>query len=634
MPVPGHLADHTETELAGVAAGLLASGPGDLYFLRSSPKPDTLRQILARGVKIFVATTQVKNADGSEYPTLLVRSPEDAFISVCRHLAGKYGAKRIALTGSVGKTTTKEMLRTVCQEAFNTLYSKGNQNGLAQVGRWVQKQTPETQVYIQETGAARPGMVGAAAEILRPHAFIITNVGLNHVGAYGGYQENILADKLSLDLHLPPDGVAFVNWDDPLLKEADLLSECIYYSVSDPEADYYATGLEVGEATLTFTVVEKSTGTREPVLVNAFGAHNVGNAVVTFAVGRWLGMSADQIRAGLAKYRAEGLRQNLIEVGQNRLLIDCYNASEKSAASIAEALATISPGPQGKRILVFADIDDKLGEKTEAVHRRVGKQLAEAAVDQIVLFGEHVRWVADELKGNDRFAFHTAKRSELHEYLERVVRPGDVVGFKGGQQMALAITVDALFGTGLAVLDGDTLQRRGKKFTEADLTYRSIHEYGAVLWNIPEKYPSLDLRVPANAGGLPVYMIGRLAGSGRPLRSAHIPAPIRTVAVSAFFNCRHLEEVHLPQTLRVIERSAFNNCRSLTQVNIPNSVTTIGDRAFYRCPQLRQVIIPSSVTSLGEDIFRLSPNVTVTGTRGSAAEAYCELRKIPFQSIE
>lgn len=147
-------------------------------------------------------------------------NPSEALIEVMSASGEGGSVKAIALTGSIGKASTKEMLHLVTAVKYKTVYSKNNQNGFGRVVRWKQSLPKNTEVFIQETGMSKPGSIDRAARVLRPDAFVVTNIGLNHVGSFGGKQENILAEKLNLDKHAKDGAVGFVNWDDPLLRAA------------------------------------------------------------------------------------------------------------------------------------------------------------------------------------------------------------------------------------------------------------------------------------------------------------------------------------------------------------------------------------------------------------------------------
>lgn len=624
LELPAELALAADEPFAALSAGVLNTVPGSLFFGSfDEDAAETVDRLVRRGVRMFVSDKPVRGSDGAALPRLSHPRPRAAFQELCAWIAELYPAKTIAVTGSVGKTSTKEMVQLVCSQSFSTLYSAGNQNGVAQVGRYIQKLTTDTQVFIQETGAARPGSVEAGARMLHPDAFIITNIGVNHIGNYGGSQDAILADKASHDRYLPHDGVAFLNYDDEKLRGLSLDHRIISYAIDDTTADYHAEDVEERDGRLTFTIVEADTGSRVECVVHAFGRHNVSNAVVAYAVGRWLGMPVDRILAGIRAYRGEGLRQNLTELGGRKVLVDCYNASEIAMVSTADTLQRITVPEGGRRVLVFADIDDKLGDITEEVHRRVGRQLAaEAGIDLFVCFGEHTAWTAEELKSAGRKVFHTTDRSELHRYLEDALELQDLVAFKGGQQMALSITIDTLFGSSFVLLDGDVLLRRGTDLVADGVRYRDIREFGIEARGLVDQKQT-SLVIPSELDGVPIHMVGKGAFRGTSLESVVLQSPMRTLAPSAFYQCRDLVTIELPDSLRALGRSAFNGCTSLREVRIPDGVTTIGARAFYRCENLERVWIPSSVRTIEEEVFSYSRSVVIECEAGSFADVFC-----------
>lgn len=607
---------------AFLSHSFLTSGANSIHFGKFSSEysPD-VQALIDKGTTAFVTNRQLQDSNGGQLPCLVVDDPREAFVLCCSFISSQYSAKRIALTGSVGKTTTKEMVQLVVSNSFKTLYSKGNQNGIAQIGRYVQRLTDSTEVYVQETGAGRPGLVDRGARVLHPDAFIITNIGLNHIGNYGGSQEALLEDKLSLDRYLPADGVAFVNYDDEKLREIELKHRIISYSIEDSESNYFAEDILERDGKITFMAVESSSGIRVTLTVNAFGRHNVSNALVAFAVGRWLGVPIKAIEEGIASYRGEGLRQNLMEVDGRKILVDCYNASEVAIASTAGALETITVGNRGQRVYVVGDIDDKLGEVTEEVHRRVGIELGgRSRIDRLVLFGDHMAWAADEARKLGANVFHTADRSVLNEHIKSTCTENDVVAFKGGQQMALSITIDALYGTSLILLDGDVLRTRGRARFRDLIEYRTIDEYGVELRRRSKDFEATQVVVRSAVNFQPVHLIGQLAFHNSDITAIAIPEPVRTIGVSAFYRAKKLRQVILPTSLRLIDRSAFNSCSSLTELSIPEGVTTIGKRAFFACRNLSTLKLPSSIKTIDPEAFDKCPKLKIVCVKGSYAE--------------
>ena len=128
------------------------------------------------------------------------------------------------------------------------------------------------------------------------------------------------------------------------------------------------------------------------------GLHNVLNAVCAFAVGRELGIDAQRIAEALGEYRSSGVRQRFIELNGQQFYLDCYNASEAAFYSVARTASAIDIPSDGKRVLVAADIDDKLGDLTEEIHRRVGAKLAQSDFDVFYCYGAHAAWIGEEVK--------------------------------------------------------------------------------------------------------------------------------------------------------------------------------------------------------------------------------------------
>ncbi|RCS60379.1 hypothetical protein CIK77_10295 [Microbacterium sp. JB110] len=631
VALPREVDDSVDEPYSSLAMSFFASQAGSLFFgTVDAPEhpavttlvPSMVDRLLERGIRAFVADAPVHDSSGKSVPCLVHPDPRRAFETLCAWVARQHDATTIAVTGSVGKTSTKEMVRRVCETTFATLFNEGNQNSVAQVGRYVQELSSRTEVYVQETGAAEPGRIESEARILRADAFIMTNIGVNHVGDYGGRQDLLLADKLSHDRFMPDDGIAFVNVDSPGLQELPLRHREIRYGMSE-DADYRAVDIDESDGEVRFTIVEAATGERTPVVVNAIGRHNVGNAVVAFAIGRWLQIPVEKIVEGIAAYEGEGLRQNLDVIGGRRVLVDCYNASEVAIGSTADALQALSVADGGRRIYVVADIDDKLGDITEEVHRRVGEELADREhIDRFYLFGHHAAWIAEELRARGRDVWSTTDRDELTAALRDDLTPEDVVAFKGGQQMALSITIDALFGTSFVLADGDVLEKRGTSVDVGDVVYRIIDEYGAELRKVWPESGLTEVDVVPAVHDTPVYMIGRSACSRTSLQRVRIPEPVRTLARAAFFQARSLVSVELPQSLRNIGPSAFNGCSSLREVIVPDGVTTIGHRAFYRCTGLERLVLPASVRTIDAEAFARCNGLTIESPAGSFAEAH------------
>ena len=587
--------------------------PGALYFTLRS-EADTLKAI-EKGAVAAVSAEQVLDVNGAPFPTILCQDPQDLFRRLAVITREQSQAKVIAITGSVGKTSTKDMLQLVIESSFETLTSRRNQNGIAQVARYIQRIGQDTQVYLQETGISKPGSIECTASMLQPDYFVLTNIGYNHIGYFDGKQENILHEKLALDRRAAQGAKGFVNIDDPLLRDAEYVHEVVSYSLEDTQADYYARNIEEKNATLSFEIIQSSLGTATPVTVRVPGLHNVLNAVCAFAVGRELGIDAQRIAEALGEYRSSGVRQRFIELNGQQFYLDCYNASEAAFYSVARTASAIDIPSDGKRVLVAADIDDKLGDLTEEIHRRVGAKLAQSDFDVFYCYGAHAAWIGEEVKRANRSkkVVCTQDRAELEKHVAKHMRSKrDLLCFKGGQHMELSRTLDNLLGTPYFLLDGDVYNLYTHLAQEGDLEVKVIEGYGAVI----SKYNSTDgkpaaVTIPSRVEGETTRLIGRQAFYRTLVTKVEVPAGVQSIDQAAFFKCSRLHEVKLPTTLRVIGPSAFNTCRKLEAIHIPKGVHTIERRAFAFCKALKDVYLPSTIATIDPEAFHGSENVTI-----------------------
>lgn len=613
--------------ILGVSGSVKTTMPGYVYFANGTSENyrKNVMGAFSRGALCVVTKFPIVDDEGKNLPCIVCSDPLEEIVKISSRTKARVKAKTIAVTGSIGKTSTKEMIRLVTSEAFRTVYSRSNQNGFGQVVRYAQTLPDDVEVYIQETGISKPGSLSRAARILAPDAFVITNIGLNHVGYFGGLQEGILEEKLQLDVHASDDAVGFLNWDDPLLKGASYKHKIITYSVDTDDADYCAKDVLEKNGAVDFDVFERASLRKTHVSLQVVGKHNVGNALCAFAIGRWLGLDEETIAAALRNFKPSGVRQNLVYLGGQHVYLDCYNASEGAIASVAETMKKIDVAPGGKRVLVLGDIDDKLGARTEEVHRRVGKTLAQCGgIDLLICFGKHMLWAAEESGKLGLKVLATEERGQMEQWILENVNKEDLIAFKGGQQMLLTKTIDNLFGTPFFLLDGDMVSKLSSSLVDEGYRLRILEDYGVEVRGLESDFDPLSIVVPGRFDVGDVRLIGKSAFSGSELVKVTISEPIRAISQTAFFRSSLLEEVVLPQGLEYVGASAFNSCSSLRRIVIPESVKTIEYRAFAYCRTLREVVMPSGDVSLGEEAFLGSPHAKLLCMEGSEALRQCE----------
>ncbi len=613
-----------------------------LCFVRGSGEAARKRteEYFAKGALAVVVPEDICEECGALGVCIPCANPTLDCVELVRRMRLGNKTKSVAITGSVGKTSAKEMFQLVAKQRYKIGFSRGNENGLGQVVRHVQAYSDDLEIYIQEVGLSKPNSVKYASIALTPDYFLITNIGLNHVGYFGGRQENILAEKLNVDKYASPGAVGFVNLDDPLLKAASYEHRVATFAIDDKEADYRATDIVEKNAKVFFTLVDRVHGTSIPVTLNLPGRHNVYNALAAYAFGIEIGVSESEIVHALSLFKAKGVRQNLVRLNGQYVYLDCYNASENAIKSTISTMESIDIPDGAKRVVVLGDIDDKLGERTEEVHRRVGKWIRErSSIDCVLFFGEHMKWAAEELEGSSKWVYATSDRSRLEGAVRRIVQHGDLLGFKGGQQMRLSLTVDNLFGTSFYMLDGDVL-RKDMLFERESrgFKYRAYADYGAVLKSWHDAGPTrmdrikakltgkkrvVSAKVPKRVERRTVRLIGARSFMGSAIVSVQLSEGVKGVARSAFRKCRKLKTVKMPSSLKFIGPRAFAGCWSLRSIELPEGVETISSKAFSYCRNLKRINLPASVKTIEHDAFYRSPNVEIVCRKGSDAEEIC-----------
>jgi UDP-N-acetylmuramoyl-tripeptide--D-alanyl-D-alanine ligase len=307
------------------------------------------------------------------------------------------GAVRIAVTGSVGKTTTKEF--TACALSSEKVYSsKGNYNSVIGMPLSLAGMPAGARFGVFECGMERQGQMPAISRVCRPHVAAITNIGTSHLEFFGS-REGIAEGKLAVADCLDADGVLLLPAGEPLLAER-LRSDPRARSFSgdgSTAADYAAADIRREGDSLVFDLVHPG-GTLPGIAIPTVARHNVPAAVIACAVALVCGISPDGIRAGLASYAGVGMRQQELKMGGCTVIADCYNASPESMRAAADLLCGeggTSAGARvgGKRIAVLGDMYE-LGPDSDRYHFEVGRYFARAGTDVLIAFGPSAGFIA------------------------------------------------------------------------------------------------------------------------------------------------------------------------------------------------------------------------------------------------
>ena len=343
----------------------------------------------------------------------------------------------VGVTGSVGKTSSKEMIAQVLTAGFNVMKTAGNKNSQIGVPQTIFTLRREHTAAVVEMGVSMPGEMARISEVVKPTCAVMTNIGVSHI-EYMKTRENILAEKARISDYIPNDGVLFINGDDELLSTLKTTSEhrVESFGLSQP-CDWRASDLREADGGTFFTCTGKS-GESIEMFVPASGAHNVRNALASMAVARHLGISSEDAVRALAAYKPPAMRQQIGETGGVVVIDDSYNASPDSMRSAIDVLVTRPVS--GRRIAVLADMLE-LGEHTCNEHFSVGSYAEEKGVDILLTVGELARDIA---RGYGEKAESFLSNAEAAKRLKELTAPGDAVLIKGSRGMATEKIVEEL----------------------------------------------------------------------------------------------------------------------------------------------------------------------------------------------
>ena len=614
ITIPETLQNAADTEINLLTCASSNMRKDDVYFARfPSREEELVRNAFAAGAIAAVTRKQYEDEDGTPLPCIITKNPLKDYLSVCASLRDQFHGKLIAITGSLGKTTTKDMLRLVLGKKYKASCSILNRNSLNSVGRGVQRVPSDDEFFVQEVGAGVPRVVEKSAAILRPDAVIITNIGYAHIDKYKSV-EAILEDKLSLVREMKDDGVVFLNADNELLMGVEQPHRTITFGMNNPEADYRAVDITAENETLHFNILHDGVST--PVILHSMGVHNVLNATAAFAAAHWAGMSSAEIQHALLDYYSYGIHQNYVRARGNTLYIDCFSNTVESLAGTIEVTEKLAVPEGRKRIAVIGDIQYVSDDDKDFYYKKVGKTIGESSINQIICFGNDAEETARAISPYHEDVKFTDSRSQLNEWLEEAVAPGDLVVFKAPISNYMSKTIDEVFGTSFHFHEGGERSTRNLQnfrvlFLGDDKRLKR-YEDSTDLSIIAYKGKDKTVSIPEYFEGRPPVAIQRNAFKGnRTVRSVQIPATVYNIGREAFAGCGNLKEIQLPEDLRIIESKAFSGCGKLKSIRIPNGVTDIQDRAFADCRKLEEVHLPDSIMYMGNNVFSESPKVKV-----------------------
>lgn len=361
--------------------------------------------------------------------TVLVDDALKALQQIAMKHRKAMGIPVIGITGTNGKTTTKELLAAVLSTKFNLLYTEGNLNNQIGVPLTLLRLTHEHEMAVIEMGASRPGDIKELVDIALPNYGVITNVGYGHLEGFGSF-ENILATKGELyDYLRHTHGKVFIKKEDEKLQSIVGGIEQITYGYGDSS---FASGQIVGSNP--YLVFDwKQQGKVHTVETHLIGDYNIDNVLIAVAIGRYFKIPSERINRAIAAYEPTNNRSQLLETGVNTLIVDAYNANPTSMKAALENFSAMTATPKA---VILGDMLE-LGAESEKSHQAIVELLKNCDFDKVLLCGSNFFRCAQDFT-----AFETT--AALLESLRQQPLKGYHILIKGSHSMSLEKTIEAL----------------------------------------------------------------------------------------------------------------------------------------------------------------------------------------------
>lgn len=426
--------------LTGVSTDSRTLSPGELFVALSGENFDGhafVTKAKERGAVGAIVERPVPGASG--IAQIVVDDTLAALSRLARNHRRKFRIPVIAVAGSNGKTTTKEMIASVLGADREILSTAGNLNNHIGVPLTLLHLRTEHAAAVVEIGTNHPGELAALLKILEPTHGVITNIGLEHLEFFGSLA-GVAKEEGALFRWLAARGTAFVNMDDP---ETVTLGKRVRRKVTFG----FSKGLDVAGSAPQFDARGcpefrcggKKVSRAFPVRLTVPGAHTAANALAAAAVGVAFRVPAHKIQTALERFQAPSKRMEVLSIAGVTVFDDTYNANPDSVIAGLKTLA--GAAVPGKRIAVLADMKE-LGAEGPAEHARIGTMISKLGIEYLLTYGEVAKHYHDAAQVT--FAVHYDQKNVLAEYLAELITPGDAVLIKGSRGMAMEDVVSFL----------------------------------------------------------------------------------------------------------------------------------------------------------------------------------------------
>lgn len=396
-------------------------------------------QVMEKGALCSVSEQDLGDVP---YPYIKVDSCEQALKDIAEHYRRSLDIKVVGISGSVGKTSTKEMIASVLSQKYNVLKTEGNFNNEIGLPLTVFNLREEHEVAVLEMGISGFGEMTRLARIARPDICVITNIGVAHIENLGS-RDGILRAKTEMFAFMNPDGTIILNGDDDKLRRftPDNGIQPVYFGL-DPSCPYHAE--QIRNMGLKGTTAEFVTPSeRFEAHISIPGDHMVYNALAGIAAGQALGMTADEIRQGIEQLVPIAGRNHLIETDRYSIIDDCYNANPVSMKSSLSVLS----GADTRTVAILGDMFE-LGNSEKEMHYETGAFAADAGINVLICIGglsaETARGAREASSGSDMEVLHYDTKEDFLNEAGQILHKNDTILVKASHAMDFAKIVEEL----------------------------------------------------------------------------------------------------------------------------------------------------------------------------------------------
>ncbi len=422
----------------GVSTNSRLVKKGELFIAIVGEKHDAhtfIPDVIKKGVGAIVVSRQC-GVFPSSVAVIKVEDTTKALGQIARLHRLRFSLPIIAITGSAGKTTTKEMMAAILQKKFKVLKNVGTENNQFGVPLTLLKLNTSHQIAVLEVGTNTPGNIAWLSSIICPNIAVMTNIGESHLALLRSPAE-VFKEKLNLVKALDKNGIAIVNGDDRFLKKVAQLykGKVLTFGIAGL-ANCRAKQIEFSKGELKFLLAGAG-----KIMLPATATASVYNALCAISVARLFKVSWNDIKTVLKGFSLDSSRQTMIKVGKFLVIDDSYNANPVSFRSALEGLSHQKTA--GRKILVCGDMLE-LGSQSKRLHSEIGEHAAEAGVSIVISFGKFSKLIgiAAKKRNSAITIFHGYKEQDVQAQIKIVLRPLDIVLVKGSRGMHTEKFVD------------------------------------------------------------------------------------------------------------------------------------------------------------------------------------------------